>query len=343
MESSVHIVVHGRGNAWPVLLGEHHPFYDRTNTVDLSNAAFSLISSGTGERISDLLIDAGHGTIQSLISGSNRIPDAICLTHGHMDHTLSVDWVVQSYWKKYHKKRRYPVYATLPVYNFLVQSYPQLGDLIEHRSLIPGRNMQLGADPRINLTSYPVFHGKSAVGAAMLLFTIRHKRILFTGDILSPLLRSHDYEILQNIDMLVVDSNNRFPYPEANHWSFAGDPADPMKRSDRLVSFIEKLGTDEMLEPQRRQVSDKASEPFFSTIEQEYDPMVQPFTLLEFIRIIRPGTVVLVHYSGSEDEKYYGAPIFPEEELLRWVSRTAQTAEIEAQFIIPSPGQTIRV
>ena len=116
--------VHGRGNAWPVLLGEEHPFYDREDYRDLSNAAYSMRTLVGKEITSDVLIDAGHGTIQSLISGENRIPDCICLTHGHMDHTLSVDWVVQSYWRKHEKKYTYPIYATRPVSEFFLQSYP---------------------------------------------------------------------------------------------------------------------------------------------------------------------------------------------------------------------------
>ena len=40
MEHSVKLIVHGRGNAWPVPLGETHPFYDNTDYRDLANAAF---------------------------------------------------------------------------------------------------------------------------------------------------------------------------------------------------------------------------------------------------------------------------------------------------------------
>jgi hypothetical protein len=39
--SQVKVRIKGRGNAWPVFLGQEHPFYDRNNIEDLANVSFS--------------------------------------------------------------------------------------------------------------------------------------------------------------------------------------------------------------------------------------------------------------------------------------------------------------
>ena len=343
MESTLQLVVHGRGNAWPVSLGETHPFYDKNDPRELSNAAFSLVASDRDHLLSDVLVDAGHGTIQSLISGSNRIPDSICLTHGHMDHTLSVDWVVQSYWRRHEKKKLYPVYATRYVYQFLIQSYPHLEQLIEFRELRPGVTVQMDHAPSFKLTAYPVYHGKSAVGASMLLFETAGRRVLFTGDLLSPLLRRGDYQQLKGVDMLVVDTNNRFPWPRTNHWSFAGHPLHPLERSEVLQSFLEKLTWEDVTDPHHVSASAEQSRTYFQQVRDEWNVVRQPFTLLEFLRIIEPQQVVMVHYSGAEDLKYYSESVFTASQLSSWAIRTAESVGLSSKLIVPNTGQMIPI
>ncbi|MCK5135807.1 MAG: MBL fold metallo-hydrolase [Bacteroidales bacterium] len=343
MEKTQQIIVHGRGNAWPVLLGETHPFYDRTDPRDLSNAAFSLVASENGKITGDVLVDAGHGTVQSLITGSNRIPGCICLTHGHMDHTLSVDWVVQSFWQRYNREKRYPVYTTAPVYHFLIRSYPHLEDLIEYRELSPGITQPLDHAMPFKLTSYPVYHGKSAAGASMLLFETDQKRVLFTGDLFSPLLRLEDYHQLKGVDLVVVDANNRFPWPRTNHWSFAGQPGKPMERSEALNAFLDSLDWEELTTPHGPEACGKTTRSYFKTLRDGWSILHQPFTILEFLKKIEPRRVMLVHYSGTEDSAYYNEPILPAHELQDWVTRTAQIAGIDSHFIVPEAGQIISI
>ena len=104
----IQVRVNGRGNAWPVIVGQDHPFYDTTRIEDLANTSVSLISTQIENYSSkeinwELLLDAGHGAVQYLIKYYNRIPDALFLTHPHIDHTLGIDWIVQSYYKTYKK------------------------------------------------------------------------------------------------------------------------------------------------------------------------------------------------------------------------------------------------
>jgi glyoxylase-like metal-dependent hydrolase (beta-lactamase superfamily II) len=343
MEQTLELIVHGRGNAWPVVLGETHPFYDMSDPADLANASFSLVLSDHGEIIGHVLVDAGHGTIQSLITGMNRIPDAICLTHAHMDHTLAVDWVVQSYWRRYSGKRRYPVYATEPVYRFLVRSYPQLEELIDFHRLMPGHTIPLGEPDLFKITPFPVYHGKSAVGASMLLFETSYRKVLFTGDLFTPLPRREDYEKLMEPDLLVVDCNNRFPWPRTNHWSFTGHPDDPLLRSDALNGFLEGFSWKTIADPHRPDETGGITGSYFKKLQQEWDPQQQPFTILEFLGRIMPRLVLPVHYSGGEDQRHYGREIFNGKELLAWIRHTAQRAGIHSRFMIPLSGQSIEV
>lgn len=339
MELKLH--VHGRGNAWPVPLGETHPFYNRNDCRDLSNAAYSLTASEQGSMRADVLIDAGHGTIQSLISGRNRIPDCICLTHGHMDHTLSVDWVVQSFWRHHEKKRLYPVYATASVYRFMLKSYPHLEKLIEFRELIPGVTRPLEGSNPFNLTAYPVYHGQGAAGSSMLLFETVGKKLLFTGDLLSPLLRNGDYERLMNADLVVADANNRYPWPRTNHWSFAGGPESPMERDSTLRSFIETLSWEDLTAPHELPLQEESFINYFSQLKKEWDLSTQPFTVMEFLRKIDPKLLVPVHYSGAEDSRYHREKILDGAGLRSWIEHTMKSEGLLSEILLPLPGQVI--
>lgn len=341
MGMTLQLVVHGRGNAWPVPLGETHPFYNMNDPRDLSNAAFSLVASDRESIVADVLVDAGHGTVQSLITGSNRIPDSICLTHGHMDHTLSVDWIVQSFWRRHEKRRLFPVYTTAPIYQFLLSSYPHLKPLIDFRELVYGKTIQMGNASSFRLTAYPVFHGKSAVGASMLLFEIEEHRVLFTGDLFSPLLRCEDYDRLKGVDLLVVDTNNRFPWPRTNHWSFAGHPGNFMDRSKALKAFIKDLSWKDVTAPHDQRAYGESNWTYFRQLEDEWNLEEQPFTILEFLRRIDPQLVVPVHYSGAEDSKYYSESILSGHELLSWIIRASQSTGIDSRYLIPETGQVI--
>lgn len=343
MERKLELVVHGRGNAWPVPLGEEHPFYNRKDPRDLGNASYSLqLRDLDGLRVS-VLIDAGHGTVQSLLGGDNRIPDCICLTHGHLDHTLSVDWVVQSYWRKHRKEKRYPIYATVPVYRFLLQSYPHLADLTEHHELQYGISSQAVPGIPVEVTAYPAYHGQSAIGASMLLFDFHGKRILFTGDILAPLLRNEDYENLRGIDLLVVDANNRFPWPRTNHWSFAASPSDPLERSRTLAAYVEALDWALVSSPQLQMGISAHNQAFLSQLEKEWNAESLPMTILEFMKRIEPGRVLLVHYSGAEDRKYSQEDLLSTSGLEKWASSTAASAGIKGEIMVPESGLRIEL
>ena len=343
MDKGLELIILGRGNAWPVLLGEEHPFYDRADPIDLSNAAFSLQIREADGRTASVLVDVGHGTVQSLLAGDNRIPDSICLTHGHLDHTLGVDWIVQSFRRGPGKEKRYPIYATLPVYRFLLQAYPQLVDVTEHRELEFGQTIAPGGEMPFHLTPYPVYHGQSAIGASMLLFAFGNRKVLITGDVLVPMLGKEDYEQLSGVDLLVVDSNNRFPWPRTNHWSFAGSPEDPLKRSEVLETFAGGLTLEQALRPHLHAGISLNNLSYLTRLSQEWVATKAPLCILEFLDRIRPKQVVLVHYSGTEDRNHHGQEIFNQARLQAWVSGMARTAGFSGEIVVPGNRQRIQI
>lgn len=331
---------HGTGNAWPVMLGDEHPFYDRHNCRDLSNAAFSLLLKEGAEVRYEVLIDAGHGTIQSLLSSTNRIPEAICLTHGHLDHTLSVDWVVQSFYRQHQKKRRYPVYCTRLVFETLVASYPHLEPMITFYELLFGVTRRVGGTD-LRVTAFPVYHGPHARGASMLLFQREDLKVMMTGDLLTPLLREQDFSLLEGVAWLISDSNNRFPYPGSNHWSIVGATSDTGE--DKLSAFTRTMDADLLTAPHIKAGSFGNNNGYFSEWLHGFDLYRQHLCLADFHQRINPRNTALVHYSGTEDERYYGEPRLTREALKAWAGGYVTVAEPVKACVVPAAGDEVPV
>ena len=345
--SEIKVRINGRGNAWPVVLGQEHSFYNRNNLEDLANASCSILKSKSTKPTKtevdwDLMIDAGHGAVQYLLKNFNRIPEAVLITHPHIDHTLGLDWIVQSYYKL--NKRRYPVYTTILCWKKIVAAFPQLDELVEFKELIPFQERMVDEVDRVKVTPFPVYHGKSADGAAMLFFNIEEqnekRRILFTGDILCPLLRDEDYITLNNIDLVVADANNRYPYPDSNHWSILKGLNNEQSRF--LEEFIERSTIGTFLYPHlKNKISDNYCRCFDYFLNQEFHPNRFHFTIESFIKSINPQKVAFLHYSGDEDEKYYNEDILKDSELIDWIRHVFSEMDMQTMFYVPYVSQHI--
>ncbi len=329
--------VNGRAPAWPVLLGENHPFYPGAGTEDLGSVSFSLLSPGW-----ELLIDAGHHTVPFLLQHGNRIPDAVLLTHGHPDHILGLDWVVQSYIRKF--KKSIPLYASQGTYEMVVHSYPHLTRHLDLRELIPGIVIPIEEANGLPVISFPTFHGPGAWGSSMLYFdgsSIGGQSILLTGDMLCPMLTKEAAETVRGVPIAFIDANCRFPFPKGNHNSISPFHPNSANLANQLVSWRNEISADQLLEPHLRYATDSNAKEYFSRWTEENTIMTNvPHAVLEFSAWLEIGRTGLVHYWGVSDVEQYGEDLMQESELLKWVDEEKdKIVGCNTRFFAPRVGE----
>jgi hypothetical protein len=350
--SDYYIRVNGVGNAWPVLLGTHHPFYDPEVQGQLANASFSILKTTGGNPSSlsierEILIDAGNGIAQFLIRHGNRLPDAIVITHSHLDHTLSLDWIIQSRYRLSHKKRKMVLYATLRSWEAISATFPQLPPLTDYRDLNPGLDHSMAEIPELKLRSLPVYHGDMATGPAMLVFELSLEgkdpvKMIFSGDLLCPLLRKADYRYLQNAAFAFLDSNNRFPYTNSNHWSLCSEGPAGGGESPYLRSYRQDLSCTRLIAAHIRGSEDPSVHAYFDEfLAYCHDDL--PFSVFDFCSRIKPEKVGLVHYSGMEDRNHYQEDILNPVQLENWSMAEAERRGLPCEFFIPLPGDVYKI
>jgi len=346
--SSIYIRVNGTGNAWPVLLGTEHTFYDHNQYMELSNASFSIIKASgvpfTKENIEwEVLIDAGHGIVQYLLQTQNRLPDAICLTHAHLDHTLSLDWILQSYYKFHDNKKKIPLYVAGKGWDFVCQSFPQVEELADFRELKPGAGIEIDVAEDLLLTSFPVFHGERVSGPTMLVFEVKGgQKAIFTGDVLCPLLRKADYRYIQDSKYLFTDANNRFPYTRSNHWSLISEDPDGKDQSKYLKEWIRNYSPTHLMGTHIDRVRDDHLHPYFDEF-LAYAGQIPPLSVFEFVKMNSFEQVILAHYGGVEDQKYHDQPILNPAQLENWTNARAELHDLESKFIVPKVGDVFEL
>ena len=354
MKGKYYIRTNGRANAWPVFIGSEHPFYSRENHDDLSNASFSIISSGNeNDPLKDIgfevVVDAGNNTASYIIRHENRIPEAIVLTHPHLDHTVGVDWIAQSFYYKHDKKRKYPLYATRPCWDFVRQSYPHLNNIIDFKELKPGVHTKIDEAANLQVTPFPVFHGESAYGASILVFEILENgrscaKAVFTGDMLCPLLRKRDYEFLNNSNVIYIDCNNRFSYPGSNHGSLVAAAPGDNKESKYLTEWKKKVSLSYLIAPQLEKKYDPVKQKYFNEFLSDNTDLTNiPFSIVDLLKKINIPDVKLVHYSGYEDSNIFGEKILNEKELENFAGSIAQKHRLSSKFSVPEIGELYRI
>ncbi len=338
--SGFYLKINGSGNAWPVLLEEEHPFYDRHAFRELTNASFSILEKDMGGNIlSEILIDAGQGVVQEILTTRNRIPDVVVITHPHLDHTASLDWISRSYYEKHETKKSLPVFCSGPCYRQITVSFPQLKHTIEHHELKPGQTVKLLPDGKISLTGFPLYHGDSAHGAMMMLFKLLNgRKVLITGDILIPLLREKDVEKLKGTDYLVTDANNRYPYPRSNHWSITSELPGISGNRSGLKELTDGLKIDRILAPHLFDEISEVSKCYFEEIREEFDAQTVPASAVEFSARIGAAHLLCVHYSGGEDEKYHDRKRLSYPELAEWVKKQILSEGLIIDSGLPRAG-----
>jgi glyoxylase-like metal-dependent hydrolase (beta-lactamase superfamily II) len=348
MKSKYYIRTNGRANAWPIFLGSEHPFYSKANPDDLSNASFSIIKSDSDKFSSgsvrwEIIVDAGNNTASYLIRNENRIPETIVLTHPHMDHALGVDWIVQSYYYKYDKKRKYPLYATNLCWEFVKQSYPHLNHIIDFNELKPGIGTKIDEVDNLKVTPFPVFHGSTAIGASMLVFEFSdnqiRSKVIFTGDMLCPLLREKDYIFIRESDVIYIDCNNRFSYPKSNHGSLITTMPGNNSESKFLTEWKKEIYISFLIAPHLEKNYDKAKHSYFDEFLSDNPDLTKiPFSIIDFIKRTKISEVNLVHYSGYEDKKFYNQDIVDDKMLEKFANENALSCKLTSKFSVPKVG-----
>lgn len=203
--SNIYLRINGVGNAWPVLIGQQHPFYKKPDPLNIGNISFSLIKAQripfTTDNIEwEVLIDAGLSSVFQLLKNENRIPECILLSHSHQDHIGGLEWIVQSNYKLKDKKK-FPIYTNPLCFNQLLLYYPYLKNITELKAADPGITLKVDEANDLTVTFFPVYHSKQAPGSSMILIEIKDKRIIYTGDLLCPLIRK---KIQRNFYMLNI-------------------------------------------------------------------------------------------------------------------------------------------
>lgn len=340
--------VNGTGSAWPVMIGDSHPLYSTGRVEDLSNASYSLMrfdghEPKTGTIEWEVMIDMGHHTIPYLIRNENRIPEIVALTHGHPDHFFGIDWVVQSYYSKYGIRKKYPVYATKPVWESVLHTFGYLNQIAELKELLPGTKIPVEEIEGLTITAFPVFHGDTALGASMLLFENNisgMKPVLFTGDLLCPLWRKKDLSILRNTTLIFIDCTNRFPCPGYNHMSFTNKMPLSIAESNILTEWLRKIGITNLIGPHVDPKSDENVVKYFEEFLIDWKNHTElVYCITDFLKLIPVPWVNLVHYAGTEDRKFYNQQIFGRLELKEWADKIASEEGINSVFCYPEVGQ----
>jgi hypothetical protein len=327
MTESVFIRVNGCGNAWPVFLGEDHPFYNRFSSDDLGSASYSMIGCSTKSFSTrsvdwEIVIDAGHNTVPFLLKNENRIPEAVLLTHGHLDHILGTDWIAQSC-NFSQRGKKLPLYATNLCWQQVLQTIPHIKPAVKFHELKPGTKIPVSEVDGLFVNAFPVYHGDGARGAVMLLLSYKKDNIfsyaLFTGDMVFPFLRNDDYAEISKAQVLYIDCSNRYCYPLSNHIGFTGKPADKNALPDYAHEWKKNNPLKQIVEKQIQHTNDPYFKDYFEDFLQQYNDYKNiPFTIIDFINKSGIRQINLVHYSGYHDKKYYGENVMNSSKLKKW-------------------------
>ncbi|MBI1763923.1 MAG: MBL fold metallo-hydrolase [Acidobacteria bacterium] len=324
------IRVNGRGNAWPLELGANgtrHRLH-RCSAFEYANTSLSIVGYASKDDVEpewEVLFDVGQGVVPFLIQTSNRLPDAVLISHPHYDHVAGLDWLGASNRRNRQDKAKLPIFATTPCWAEIAGRFPWLNADFALNELGLRQKISIAAAPGLSVTAFPVFHGAFAPGACLMLLEYEegdsHAKAILSGDLLTPLIAPHDYDLLSGAAIAYVDTNTRFPWPKTGHWSLTDKASKGALDTNPLKTWFGTQDVDRLLAPHKEAQGFEAfCESFKSSINSLHELC---WSIDTFVKWTAPQSVALVHYSGYEDAKEHNEPILTDTELLDWVSSEA--------------------
>jgi len=159
---------------------------------------------------------------------------------------------------------------------------------------------------------------------------------IFFGDILCPLLKQSDYKKILNPDVVFLDANNRFSFPNTNHWSLTSNTPQINKISEHLVKWKNSILMSDMIKPHG-----SYNNYFDSGVEDLFNNNKIPYSIFDFTKVIQAKNAGLVHYSGKEDLDIYNEKMLNESDLLSWINQ--QSEKMVTNFFIPKVGDVFNL
>jgi hypothetical protein len=167
-------------------------------------------------------------------------------------------------------------------------------------------------------------------------------KIIFSGDLICPLLRKADYRYLRNAGMAFLDSNNRYPYTNSNHWSICSEGPDGKSESKYLKAYKQQLSCTHLMAAHLPVKRDPVIHSYFDEFLAYCDENM-PFSVFDFNRRVTPKQTMLMHYSGMEDRNYGDGELLNPVQLENWANAEAERRGIGSTFIVPRPGDLYKI
>ncbi len=210
------------------------------------------------------LVDAGEGIGERLFEEDGPWPlTAIWLTHGHADHILGMNRIVESLYRSRDAVSQsipIPVCCTSPAWESGPKAvFPYLMGRMEHRPVSPGRPLSLGS-PLLTFTALPVIHSPGSVIWVVQAGEENGKRVkvVLCWDLkrfTRPEDRpepdgqwgyhqnlDEDSPLLQEPDVLIIDAMDFKTHPDSNHGSVETAAALAKKWKAKTTRIVHYLG-----------------------------------------------------------------------------------------------------
>ena len=169
--------------------------------------------------------------------------------------------------------------------------------------------------------------------------------VLFTGDILCPLLRKKDYGSLARADLLFIDCNNRFPYPQSNHISFTRNKPGDRHISSYLAEWLAKTRIPNLINPHQHSSQSIAEKQYWEEFQSDWSAIREiPHSILDLVLLTQIPHVYLMHYFGLYDRDLYGQSLLSPGEMSAWAQKEAEHEGLKkVRFAVPEVGELIRL